>query len=165
MVFSSSMRSPSAIQVQATGTSSEVQNASIAFVDRGPVGAPRRSSTRSNPPRFQFPEYIAASDVQTRWIVASTCSSSRSRRSSSVTSVRSQSFRAGEHRRDCHAAGRLGAGYIRSITTDRISSFSSAPSDGAKAGAARGASVVQTQTPSPSWFKSVVAIHQPDQQC
>jgi len=61
-----------AIQVQATGTSSEVQNASIAFVDEDQSALSKEIFNAFYPPRFQFPEYIAASDVQDAMDRAST---------------------------------------------------------------------------------------------
>src|SRR5262249_58332473 len=54
-----------AIYVQATGTSSEVNNASIAFVDEDGSALSRELMNAFYPPRFQLPETISARDVET----------------------------------------------------------------------------------------------------
>src|SRR3954468_10593667 len=53
-----------AIYVQATGTSSEVNNASIAFVDEDGSTLSKELFNAFYPPRFQYPEAIGASEVQ-----------------------------------------------------------------------------------------------------
>ena len=53
-----------AIYVQATGTSSEVNNASIAFVDEDGSALSKELFNAFYPPRFQLPEMIAASEVE-----------------------------------------------------------------------------------------------------
>ena len=52
-----------AIYVQATGTSSEVNNASIAFVDEDGSALSKELFNAFYPPRFKFPELIAADEV------------------------------------------------------------------------------------------------------
>ena len=52
------------IQVQATGTSSEVNNASIAFVDEDQSLLSKELRNAFYPPRFKHPETVAASDAQ-----------------------------------------------------------------------------------------------------
>ena len=52
------------IYVQATGTSSEVNNASIAFVDEDDSALSKELINAFYPPRFQTPETIAAADVE-----------------------------------------------------------------------------------------------------
>jgi ABC-2 type transport system permease protein len=52
-----------AIYVQATGTSSEVNNASIAFVDEDESGLSMELMNAFYPPRFQTPQLIAADQV------------------------------------------------------------------------------------------------------
>ena len=52
-----------AIYVQATGTSSEVNNASIAFVDEDESGLSMELMNAFFPPRFQVPEVIRADQV------------------------------------------------------------------------------------------------------
>ena len=53
------------IYVQATGTSSEVNNASIAFVDEDQSALSKELMNAFYPPRFQIPETISAMDVET----------------------------------------------------------------------------------------------------
>ena len=53
-----------AIHIQATGTSSEVNNASIAFVDEDGSGLSKEIINAFYPPRFKVPEVIAADEVQ-----------------------------------------------------------------------------------------------------
>jgi ABC-2 type transport system permease protein len=52
-----------AIYMQATGTSSEVNNASIAFVDENNSALSKEIENAFYPPRFQFPELIGADEV------------------------------------------------------------------------------------------------------
>jgi len=52
-----------AIYVQATGTSSEVNNASIAFVDEDESGLSMELMNAFYPPRFQVPDLISADQV------------------------------------------------------------------------------------------------------
>ena len=53
-----------AIYVQATGTSSEVNNASIAFVDEDESALSKELFNAFYPPRFKLPERITASEVE-----------------------------------------------------------------------------------------------------
>ena len=53
-----------AIYVQATGTSNEVNNASIAFVDENNSTLSKELINAFYPPRFQFPKKINASEVE-----------------------------------------------------------------------------------------------------
>ena len=53
-----------AIYVQATGTSSEVNNASIAFVDEDQSALSKELFNAFYPPRFQHPEYLSADAMQ-----------------------------------------------------------------------------------------------------
>ena len=53
------------IYVQATGTTSEVNNASIAFVDEDNSAVSKELMNAFYPPRFQRPETISARDVET----------------------------------------------------------------------------------------------------
>jgi ABC-2 type transport system permease protein len=53
-----------AIYVQATGTSSEVNNASIAFVDEDGSALSKELMNAFYPPRFQAPELITAREVE-----------------------------------------------------------------------------------------------------
>lgn len=53
-----------AIYIQATGTSSEVNNASLAFVDEDGSTLSKELLNAFYPPRFQLPELISARDVE-----------------------------------------------------------------------------------------------------
>ena len=148
-----------AIQVQATGTSSEVQNASIAFVDEDQSALSKEIFNAFYPPRFQFPEYIAASDVQDAmdrglfmFVVSIPPQFERDLRAG-----RNPSILVNIDATAMQQAG-LGAGYIRSITTDRISSFL----ERTEATGPKPVQLVVRRLFNPnaesSWFKSVVAI-------
>ena len=156
---SSSMRSPWTIYVQATGTSSEVNNASIAFVDEDGSALSKELINAFYPPRFQTPETIAAAEVETAmdegrfmFVVV-------------IPPLFETDLRAGRHpdiqvNIDATAmqqAG-IGANYIKNIINERISSFlrrtdASAPDP---------VNLVIRKLFNPngvsSWFTSVVAI-------
>ena len=53
-----------AIYVQATGTSSEVNNASIAFADEDRSALSKELFNAFYPPRFQLPEMIATGEIE-----------------------------------------------------------------------------------------------------
>src|SRR5689334_22808537 len=53
-----------AIYVQATGTSSEVNNASIAFVDEDQSALSKELFNAFYPPRFKFPEQVTSDAAQ-----------------------------------------------------------------------------------------------------
>src|SRR5512137_1548143 len=53
-----------AIYVQATGTSNEVNNASIAFVDENGSALSKELINAFYPPRFQTPKKINASEIE-----------------------------------------------------------------------------------------------------
>lgn len=52
-----------AIYIQATGTSTEINNASIAFVDEDGSGLSKELFNAFYPPRFRFPRAISADDI------------------------------------------------------------------------------------------------------
>jgi ABC-2 type transport system permease protein len=113
-----------AIYVQATGTSTQVNNASIAFVDEDGSALSKELINAFYPPYFQSPEIIAATEVadamdkgQFMFVVV-------------VPPRFEEDLRAG-HQPDIQAnidatamqqAG-IGANYIKSIINDRIASF------------------------------------------
>lgn len=112
------------IYVQATGTSSEVNNASIAFVDEDQSALSKELMNAFYPPRFQFPETISAMDVETAmdegrfmFVVV-------------IPPLFEANLRAGRHPElqlniDATAMQQaaIGAGYIRNIINGRINSF------------------------------------------
>jgi ABC-2 type transport system permease protein len=148
-----------AIYVQATGTSSEVNNASIAFVDEDGSALSKELFNAFYPPRFKFPEQIGAEQVETTmdkgefmFVVV-------------VPPLFEHDLRAGRNPAiqvniDATAmqqAG-IGAGYIRSIVNQRIGSFLSREDVTAQ----QPVNLVVRKKFNPnavsSWFKSVVAI-------
>jgi ABC-2 type transport system permease protein len=148
-----------AIYVQATGTSSEVNNASIAFVDEDQSALSKELFNAFYPPRFKMPEMIAANEVQPEmdkghlmFVVVIP-----SRFESDLRAGRNPSIQVNIDATAMQQAG-IGAGYIKNIIYDRVGSF------------LRRTDVSQQQpinlvvrklfNPNgmSSWFKSVVAI-------
>jgi len=148
-----------AIHVQATGTSSEVNNASIAFVDEDESILSKEIINAFFPPRFKFPEKIPASEVEDQmdkgtymFVVA-------------IPPRFEQDLRAGRHPSvqvniDATAmqqAG-IGAGYIKNIVSDRIASIMRRT----EVQADQPIQLVVRKLFNPnavsSWYKSVVAI-------
>lgn len=112
------------IYVQATGTSSEVNNASIAFVDENNSALSKELMNAFYPPRFQTPETITAGDVET------TMDEGRFMFVVVIPPRFETDLRAGRHpdiqlNIDATAMQQaaIGAGYIKSIINARISSF------------------------------------------
>jgi ABC-2 type transport system permease protein len=64
------------IYVQATGTSSEVNNASIAFVDENNSALSKELMNAFYPPRFKRPRRLPPRMSKPRWTRAGSCSSS-----------------------------------------------------------------------------------------
>jgi ABC-2 type transport system permease protein len=147
------------IYVQATGTSSEVNNASIAFVDEDHSALSKELMNAFYPPRFQLPETISAMDVETAmdegrfmFVVV-------------IPPLFEANLRAGRHpdlqlNIDATAMQQasIGAGYIKNIINNRIHSFF-ARTD---VSAAEPIDLVIRRLFNPngeaSWFASVVGI-------
>ncbi len=148
-----------AIYVQATGTSSEVSNASIAFVDEDSSTLSMELFNAFYPPRFKFPEKITASDVEAAmdegrflFVVAIPPRFERD-----LLAGRNPNLQVNIDATAMQQAG-IGAGYIRNIISDRINSFlrrSDVP-------VPQPIDLVIRKLFNPngisSWFKSVVAI-------
>jgi ABC-2 type transport system permease protein len=112
------------IYVQATGTSSEVNNASIAFVDEDGSSLSKELMNAFYPPRFQLPELISVTEVETAmdegrfmFVVV-------------IPPRFEADLRAGRHpdiqlNIDATAMQQaaIGAGYIENIVNDRVASF------------------------------------------
>ncbi len=112
------------IYILATGTSSEVNNASIAFVDEDHSALTKELMNAFYPPRFQFPEVISTNEVQTSmdkgmfmFVV-------------SIPPRFEQDLRAGRHPEiqlniDATAMQQaaIGANYIKNIVNARITSY------------------------------------------
>lgn len=148
-----------AIYVQATGTSSEVNNASIAFVDDDQSALSKELINAFYPPRFKFPDNIAASTMQDAmdkglymFVV-----SIPPRFEHDLRGGRNPSIQVNIDATAMQQAG-IGAGYIRSIITDRISTYLKRTD----VTASQPVQIVVRKLFNPnavsSWFKSVVAI-------
>jgi len=148
-----------AIQVQATGTSSDVRNASIAFVDEDQSALSKEVFNAFYPPRFQYPDIIAASDVQDAmdrgkymFVV-----SIPPRFEQNLLFGRNPSIQVNIDATAMQQAG-IGAGYIQAITTDRISSFLRRTAEAAPEPVQLVVRRLFNPNAESSWFKSVVAI-------
>ena len=148
-----------AIQVQATGTSSEVNNASIAFVDEDQSALSKELFNAFYPPRFKHPDLINASGVEDAmdrglymFVVSIPPRFERDLRAG-----RNPAVQVNIDATAMQQAG-IGAGYIKSILNDRIA-------DILKRTEEQGPKPVQlvvrklfNPNAVSSWFKSVVAI-------
>lgn len=148
-----------AIYVQATGTSSEVNNASIAFVDEDGSSLSKELVNAFFPPRFRFPDLIREDEAQAamdqdRYLFVVVVPPGFE---SDLLAGRSPAIQVDIDATAMQQAG-IGAGYIRSIIQDRVASYltrsEAAPAPPVelvvrKLFNANGVS---------SWFKSVVAI-------
>jgi ABC-2 type transport system permease protein len=149
-----------AIYVQATGTSSEVNNASIAFVDEDGSALSKELFNAFYPPRFKFPIKIGAEESQRlmdkgdlMFVVVIPPLFERNLRAGYNPSIQVNIDATAMQQ-----AG-IGAGYIQNIIDDRISSFlkrTDQPEED------RPVNLVVRKRFNPntvsSWFKSVVAI-------
>jgi ABC-2 type transport system permease protein len=113
-----------AIYVQATGTSTQVNNASIAFVDEDESALSKQLIQAFYPPFFQFPEIIPAPEVEDAmdkgrlmFVVAIP-----PRFESDLRAGRQPDLQVNIDATAMQQAG-IGAGYIQNIINDRIASF------------------------------------------
>jgi len=148
-----------AIQVQATGTSSDVRNASIAFVDEDGSALSKQIFNAFYPPRFHFPEYLEASQLQEAmdrgqymFVVSIPPQFERNLRAG-----RNPSVQVNIDATALQQAG-VGAGYIRAIITDRISSFLKRTDESGRKPVQLVVRRLFNPNAESSWFKSVVAI-------
>ncbi len=148
-----------AIYIQATGTSSEVNNASIAFVDEDGSELSKQLANAFYPPRFKHPESINASQVETAmdkgqymFVVVIP-----PRFEHDLRAGRNPPIQVNIDATAMQQAG-IGAGYIRNIINNRVQSFL-ARSDVAPPQAIN-LDIRKLFNPNSisSWFKSVVAI-------
>jgi ABC-2 type transport system permease protein len=148
-----------AIYVQATGTSSEVNNASIAFVDEDDSALSKELFNAFYPPRFKEPELISAADVEEMmdagrllFVVVIP-----PRLEHDLRAGRNPAIQVNIDATAMQQAG-IGAGYIRNIIEDRVESFLTR-SDVSQV---KPINLVVRKLFNPnavsSWFKSVVAI-------
>jgi ABC-2 type transport system permease protein len=148
-----------AIYVQATGTSSEVNNASIAFVDEDHSTLSKELHNAFYPPRFKIPEEITPDQVepamdrgQYMFVVVIPA-----RFEHDLRAGRNPEIQVNIDATAMQQAG-IGAGYIRNIINDRVQSFLTRT----EVSSAKPINLVVRKMFNPngisSWFKSVVAI-------
>ena len=148
-----------AIYSQAKGTSSEVHNASIAFVDEDQSALSKRLFESFYPPRFKYPRTIAASQIDSlmddgtyMFVVVIP-----PRYEADLRAGRKPELQINIDATAMQQAS-IGAGYIRNILSDEVSSFlrrsENAPESPVK--------IVIRKAYNPngdtSWFSSIVAI-------
>ncbi len=113
-----------AIYVQATGTSSEVNNASIAFVDEDGSALSKELINAFYPPRFQIPDVITAGEVETmmdkgRYMFVVVIPPQFEDR---LKAGRNPDIQVNIDATAMQQAG-IGANYIKNITNDRLATF------------------------------------------
>lgn len=148
-----------AIYVQATGTSTQVNNASIAFVDEDGSALSKELFNAFLPPYFQYPQYIEAREVedamdkgQFMFVVAIP-----TRFESDLRAGRNPDVQVNVDATAMKQAG-IGADYIKKIINQRISTFLRRTDE--KASEPVNLVVRRMFNPNgiSSWFTSVVAI-------
>jgi ABC-2 type transport system permease protein len=113
-----------AIYVQATGTTTQVNNASIAFVDEDESALSKQMIQAFYPPYFQFPEIIPAPEVEDamdrgRFMFVVVIPP---RFESDLRAGRQPDLQVNIDATAMQQAG-IGTGYIKNIINDRIASF------------------------------------------
>jgi ABC-2 type transport system permease protein len=148
-----------AIYVQATGTSSEVNNASIAFVDEDGSALARELQNAFYPPRFKLPQTIRADEVERLmdageflFVVVIP-----PRYELNLRAGRNPPIQVNIDATAMQQAG-IGAGYIKNIIGDRVASFLRRTDQEAR----QPINLVVRKLFNPngvsSWFKSVVGL-------
>jgi ABC-2 type transport system permease protein len=148
-----------AIYVQAKGTSSEVNNASIAFVDEDGSTLSKELVNAFYPPRFKFPDLITASDVQRemdrgRYMFVVVIPP---RFEHNLRAGRNPAIQVNIDATAMQQAG-IGAGYIRAIVNDRVQSFLKREDLTTPPPVNLVVRKLFNPNATSSWFKSVVAI-------
>jgi ABC-2 type transport system permease protein len=148
-----------AIYMQATGTSSEVNNASIAFVDEDGSALSKELFNAFYPPRFKFPQLIGPADAQAEmdrgnlmFVVVVPPMFEHD-----LLAGRNPAIQVNIDATAMQQAG-IGAGYIRSIITDRVSSFLKREEVTPEPPVKLVIRKLFNPNSTSSWFKSVVAI-------
>jgi ABC-2 type transport system permease protein len=148
-----------AIYVQATGTSTQVNNASIAFVDEDESALSKQLINAFYPPYFQSPEIIPAREVEDamdrgRYMFVVVVPP---RFESDLRAGRQPDVQVNIDATAMQQAG-IGTGYIKNIVNDRISSFLTRT----EVAAPQPINLVVRRLFNPNgisaWFTSVVAI-------
>ena len=113
-----------AIYTQATGTSSEVNNASIAFADEDGSALSKELFNAFYPPRFKYPSEVSPTEVQPQMdagqLMFAVVIPPQFERD--LVSGRNPAIQVNIDATAMQQAG-IGAGYIRNIISDRVSSF------------------------------------------
>ena len=148
-----------AIKIQATGTSSEVNNASIAFVDEDGSPLSKELFNAFYPPRFQFAEAITSGEVEDamdrgRYMFVVVVPPRFER---DLRAGRNPSLQVNIDATAMQQAG-IGASYIRSIVSDRVSSFLRRSEVEANLPVQLVVRRLFNPNGTSSWFKSIVAI-------
>ncbi|HEU4580011.1 MAG TPA: ABC transporter permease, partial [Polyangiaceae bacterium] len=148
-----------AIYTQATGTSSEVNNASIAFVDEDGSALSKELFNAFYPPRFKLPDLINADEVQDEmdrgkymFVVAVP-----PRFELDLRAGRNPDLQVNIDATAMQQAG-VGAGYIRNIINDRIANFMKRTDVEQEPPVNLVVRKLFNPNATSSWFKSVVAI-------
>jgi ABC-2 type transport system permease protein len=148
-----------AIHIQATGTSSEVNNASIAFVDEDESALSKELFNAFYPPRFQLPDTIGADEVEAQmdrgrfmFVVAVP-----PRFEHDLRAGRNPAIQLNIDATAMQQAG-IGAGYIKNIIHDRVSSFLRRTEEAPQLPVQLVVRKLFNPNGVSSWFKSVVAI-------
>jgi ABC-2 type transport system permease protein len=148
-----------AIYVQATGTSNEVNNASIAFVDEDGSALSKELINAFYPPRFQVPQMIDAGGVEDamdrgRFMFVVVIPAQFE---SDLRAGRNPDIQLSIDATAMQQAG-IGANYIKNIINDRVSSFLSRTDSTAQ----QPIQIVVRKLFNPngisSWFTAVIAI-------
>jgi ABC-2 type transport system permease protein len=148
-----------AIYVQATGTSSEVNNASIGFVDEDGSALSKELFNAFYPPRFKQPELISADQVEREmdrgrlmFVVVIP-----PRFESDLRAGRNPALQVNIDATAMQQAG-IGAGYIKNIVNDRTTSFLKRTDVAGSQPVNLLVRKLFNPNAQSSWFKSVVAI-------
>jgi ABC-2 type transport system permease protein len=148
-----------AIYIQATGTSSEVSNASIAFVDEDNSALSKELFNAFYPPRFKYPVVLSSDDAQAdmdrgnmMFVVVIP-----PRFEHDLRAGRNPSIQVNIDATAMQQAG-IGTGYIRNIINDRVSSFLNRTEQVEAPPVELVVRKLFNPNAVSSWFKSVVAI-------
>src|SRR4029079_5119616 len=147
------------IYTQATGTSSEVNNASIAFVDEDGSALSKELFNAFYPPRFKFPRLIGAGESQAEmdrgnlmFVVIIPPMFEHE-----LHAGRKPAIQVNIDATAMQQAG-IGSGYIKNIVNDRISSFLKRTEEAGPTPVNLVVRKLFNPNGVSSWFKSVVAI-------
>jgi ABC-2 type transport system permease protein len=148
-----------AIYIQATGTSSEVNNASIAFVDEDGSALSKELINAFYPPRFKLARTITAGEIEEEMDEGQLMFAVviPPRFEHDLRAGRNPAIQVNIDATAMQQAG-IGAGYIRNIINDRVASFLKRT----EVSPQQAVNLVVRKLFNPngisSWFKSVVAI-------